>query len=72
LKKILIVKTVSNLIVFFWFFEHPVCFIALQLATGESAVIDEHFELFTVSETPKIAEIQNFQNFDTISFSLII
>jgi len=38
----------------------------LGLAQGERAVQDEHFELFTVTETPKMAEIWNFQNFDKI------
>jgi len=34
----------------------------LRLAQGEKAVQDEHFEVFTVSETPKMAKIRNFQN----------
>jgi len=42
------------------------CSIVLGLAQGERAVQDEHFELFTVTETLKMAEIWNFQNFDKI------
>jgi len=38
----------------------------LGLAQGERAVQDEHFELFTVTEIPKMSEIWNFQNFDKI------
>jgi len=34
------------------------------MARGERAVQGEHFELFTVAESPKMAEIRNFQNFD--------
>jgi len=32
----------------------------LRLAPGEKVVQDEHFELFTVAETLKIAEILQF------------
>jgi len=39
----------------------------LRLAGGERAIKDEHFELFTIVETPKMAEIQRFQFFSAIS-----
>jgi len=39
----------------------------LRLVRDERVDQDEHFEFFTVAETPKIVEIRNFQNFDSIS-----
>jgi len=39
----------------------------LRLARGERAVQEAHFELFTVTETLKLAEIQDFKNLNAIS-----
>jgi len=59
---------VSNLPVFLFVFWPPcICSTVLGLAGGERLVQNEHFELSTVAETSKIAEIRNFQNFDKIS-----
>jgi len=37
-----------------------------RLVSGEMAVQEKHFVLFTVAKTPKITEIRNFLNFDAI------
>jgi len=39
----------------------------LRIARGERTVQDDHFELFTVAEIPKIREIRNFLNVEEIS-----
>jgi len=39
----------------------------LRIARGERAVQDEHFELFTVAEIPKMTELSNFQNLRQVS-----
>jgi len=54
-------RKISRFSVCFW--TPCICSNVLRLARDGKAAQDEHFERFTVTETQKITEIQNFKNF---------